>query len=53
MMDNEAAHKGEVRDRLAANPRIHIHSTRAAAARLNLVEPWFGIIERQAIHCGS
>ena len=54
MMDNYAAHKRiEIRDWLAANPRIHVHFTPTSGSWLNLVEVWFGIIERQAIHRGS
>jgi hypothetical protein len=33
---------------MAANPRIHIHFTPTSASWPNLVEIWFGIIERQA-----
>jgi transposase len=54
VMDNYAAHKRvEIRDWLAANPRIHVHFTPTSASWLNLVEIWFGIIERQAIHRGT
>ncbi len=54
VMDNYATHKkAEVRDWLAKNPRIHAHFTPTSASWLNLVEVWFGIIERQAIHRGS
>ena len=54
VIDNYAAHKRiEVRDWLAANPRIHVHFTPTSGSWLNLVEVWFGIIERQAIHRGS
>ena len=54
VMDNYAAHKRvEIRDWLAANPRIHVHFTPTSASWLNLVEVWFGIIERQAIHRGT
>ena len=54
VMDNYAAHKTPtVRDWLAKNPRIHVHFTPTSASWLNLVEVWFGIIERQAIHRGS
>jgi transposase len=54
VMDNYAAHKRiEVRRWLAENPRIHVHFTPTSASWLNLVEVWFGIIERQAIHRGS
>ena len=52
-MDNYAAHKRvEVRDRLAANPRIHAHFTHQRLLA-DLVEACFGIIERPAIHCGT
>ena len=54
VMDNYAAHKRvEIRDWLAANPRIKVHFTPTSASWMNLVEVWFGIIERQAIHRGS
>jgi transposase len=54
VMDNYAAHKRiEIHDWLAANPRIHVHFTPTSASWLNLVEVWFGIIERQAIHRGT
>ena len=33
---------------MAANPRIHIHFIPTSASWPNLVEIWFGIIERQA-----
>lgn len=54
VMDNYAAHKRvEIRDWLAVNPRIHVHFTPTSGSWLNLVEVWFSIIERQAIHCGT
>ena len=54
VMDNYAAHKRvEIRSWLAANPRIQVHFTPTSGSWLNLVEVWFGIIERQAIHRGS
>ena len=54
VMDNYAAHKRiEIRDWLAANPRVHAHFTPTSASWMNLVEVWFGIIERQAIHRGT
>jgi transposase len=54
VMDNYAAHKRvEIRDWLAANPRVQVHFTPTSASWLNLVDVWFGIIERQAIHRGS
>ena len=53
-MDNHATHKRvEVRDWLAANPRIHVHFTPTSGSWLNLVEVWFGIIERQAVSRGT
>lgn len=54
VMDNYAAHKRvEIRQWLTDNPRIHVHFTPTSASWLNLVEVWFGIIERQAIHRGT
>jgi transposase len=54
VMDNYAAHKRvEVRDWLAANPRVHVHYTPTSGSWLNLVEVWFSIIERQTIHRGT
>jgi transposase len=54
VMDNYAAHKTpEVKDWLAANPRVAVHFTPTHASWMNLVEVWFSIIERQAIHRGT
>ena len=54
VMDNYAAHKHpNVRAWLAGNRRIHVHFTPTSGSWLNLVEVWFSIIERQAIHRGS
>lgn len=54
VMDNYATHKTvEVRDWLAANPRITVHFTPTSGSWLNLVEVWFSIIERQAIRRGT
>jgi transposase len=51
VMDNHATHKTpEVRQWLAANPRFQVHFTPMSASWLNLVEVWFSIIERQALH---
>jgi hypothetical protein len=53
IMDNYATHKRvEVREWLAANPRINVHFTPTGGSWLNLVEVWFGIIDRQAIRRG-
>jgi transposase len=46
VMDNYAAHK-------RVEVRNHVHFTPTSASWLNLVEVWFGIIERQAIHRGT
>ncbi|GAP61277.1 insertion element IS630 uncharacterized 39 kDa protein [Arthrobacter sp. Hiyo1] len=54
IMDNYAAHKhANVRTWLDANPRIQIHFTPTHASWMNLVEVFFGIIERQAIRRGT
>jgi transposase len=54
VMDNYAAHKHpNVRAWLASNPRIRVHFTPTSSSWLNLVEVWFSIIERQAIHRGA
>jgi transposase len=54
VMDNYAAHKRvEIRDWLTANPRVHVHFTPTSGSWLNMVEIWFGIIERQAIRRGT
>lgn len=54
VMDNYATHKTqEVREWLDANPRIHIHFTPTSASWMNLVEIFFGIIDRQAIRRGT
>ena len=54
VMDNYATHKHpKVKAWLADNPRIHVHFTPTSGSWLNLVEVWFGIIEKQAIHRGS
>ena len=53
-MDNSAAHNTpEVKQSLADNPRIQVHFTPTSGSGLNLVEVWFGIIERQAIRRGT
>ena len=54
VMDNYATHKHpKVKAWLADNPRIHVHFTPTSGSWLNMVEVWFGIIEKQAIHRGS
>ena len=54
VMDNYAAHKHPVvKQWLAANPRIAVHFTPTHASWMNLVEVWFSLSERQAIHRGA
>jgi transposase len=54
VMDNYAAHTHPaVRAWLAANPRVVCHFTPTHASWMNLVEVWFSLIERQAIHRGT
>src|SRR3954465_572775 len=51
IMDNYAAHKHpKVKAWLAQHPRIHVHFTPTHASWMNLVEAWFSLAERQAIH---
>ena len=53
-MDNYSTHKhAKVKAWLAANPQIYVHFTLTSGSWLNMVEVWFGIIERQAVHRGS
>lgn len=53
VMDNYATHKKkEVRTWLEAHPKFHVHFTPTSGSWLNLVEVWFGIIDRQAIRRG-
>ncbi len=53
VMDNYAAHKHpNVKAWLARNPRFVVHFTPTHASWMNLVEVWFGIVERQAIRRG-
>lgn len=53
IMDNYAAHKhSEVRAWLEANPHVKVHFTPTHASWMNLVEVWFGLVERQAVRRG-
>ena len=53
VMDNYAAHKHKnVREWLAKNPRFVVHFTPTHASWMNLVEVWFGLVERQAVRRG-
>ena len=52
--DNYATHKHpNVTAWLAKNPRITLHFTPTSGSWLNLVEVFFSIISRQAIHRGN
>ena len=54
MLDNSATHSTpEVKAWLQRHKRVHFHFTPTSASWMNMVEIWFGIIERQAIHRGS
>ena len=54
VMDNYAAHKhAEVSKWLEANPRISVHFTPTHASWMNMVEIFFGIVQRQAIRRGT
>lgn len=53
VMDNYATHKTpEVKAWLEAHPRFRVHFTPTSGSWLNLVEVWFGIIDRQTIRRG-
>lgn len=52
--DNYATHKHQnVKDWLAANPRVTMHFTPTSCSWLNMVEIFFGLITRQSIRRGS
>lgn len=52
--DNYATHKHQnVKDWLAANPRVSMHFTPTSCSWLNMVEIFFGLVTRQAIRRGS
>jgi transposase len=54
VVDNYATHKHPtVQAWLARNPRITLHFTPTSGSWLNLVEVFFSIISRQAIHRGT
>ena len=51
--DNLSAHKSQqVKDFLAAHPKVHLHFTPTYSSWLNQVELWFGKIERDVIARG-
>lgn len=48
--DNYATHKHQnVKDWLAANPRVSLHFTPTNCSWLNMVEIFFGIVTRQCL----
>ena len=54
VMDNNSAHKhANVKAWLTANPRVHVDFTPTHASWMNMVEDWFSLADRQAIHRGS
>ncbi|WP_088287946.1 IS630 family transposase [Kineosporia sp. A_224] len=54
VMDNYATHKHTaVKAWLATNPRVVVHFTPSHASWMNMVEAWFSMAERQALHRGS
>jgi len=48
ILDNYCIHKKND-DWLAAHPTVHFHYTPTSASWLNMVEIWFGILERKAL----
>jgi transposase len=53
VMDNYAAHKhAKVKEWLVEHPRFKVHFTPTHASWMNLVEVWFGLVERQAVRRG-
>lgn len=53
VMSNYAAHKRKnVREWLTQNPRFVVHFTPTHASWVNLVDVWFGLVERRAVRRG-
>jgi transposase len=53
VLDNAATHKTElVRRWLLKRPRYHAHFTPTSASWLNLVESWFGVLQRRELARG-
>lgn len=53
VMDKYAAHShAKVKACLAEHPRFKVHFTPTHASWMNLVEVWFGLVERQAVRRG-
>src|SRR3954452_1095867 len=54
VLHNYAAHKPPaVKAWLEVTPRVHVHFTPTHASWMNMVEIWFSMAERQAIHRGT
>ena len=54
ILDNYATHKAPTVHRwLAAHPRYHLHFTPTSASWINLVERWFGELDRKQLRRGS
>ena len=53
ILDNYATHKAPTVHRwLAAHPRYHLHFTPTSASWINLVERWFGELDRKQLRRG-
>ena len=54
ILDNSSTHKTpDVKEWLAAHPRVHFHFTPTGASWLNMIEAWFSILTRKSIRRGS
>jgi transposase len=54
ILDNYATHKAPTVHRwLAAHPRYHLHFTPTSASWINLVERWFGELDRKQLRRGN
>jgi transposase len=54
ILDNYATHKTPTVHRwLAAHPRYHLHFTPTSASWINLVERWFGELDRKQLRRGN
>ena len=54
ILDNYGTHKAPTVHRwLAAHPRYHLHFTPTSASWINLVERWFGELDRKQLRRGN
>jgi transposase len=54
ILDNYGTHKAPtIHQWLAAHPRYHVHFTPTSASWLNLVERWFGELDRKQLRRGN